>query len=97
VHLASISGGTTVVSCFVLGIPALPVWRGDPGAGPRWPSMSDEDGPTGYRRKRASCFHQAVSGNAESGSGMIRMIRNDRALPNFSRLEQHMDPRRFAE
>jgi acetoacetyl-CoA synthetase len=36
VHLASISGGTDIVSCFVLGIPALPVWRGEiqgPGLG----------------------------------------------------------------
>jgi acetoacetyl-CoA synthetase len=36
VHLASISGGTDIVSCFVLGIPLLPVWRGEiqgPGLG----------------------------------------------------------------
>ncbi|SOE18544.1 acetoacetyl-CoA synthetase [Hoeflea halophila] len=36
VHLASISGGTDIVSCFVLGIPALPVHRGEiqgPGLG----------------------------------------------------------------
>jgi acetoacetyl-CoA synthetase len=29
VQLASISGGTDIVSCFVLGNPALPVWRGE--------------------------------------------------------------------
>ncbi|WP_394690718.1 acetoacetate--CoA ligase [Hoeflea sp.] len=36
VHLASISGGTDIVSCFVLGNPALPVYRGEiqsPGLG----------------------------------------------------------------
>jgi acetoacetyl-CoA synthetase len=36
VHLASISGGTDIVSCFVLGIPTLPVRRGEiqgPGLG----------------------------------------------------------------
>jgi acetoacetyl-CoA synthetase len=36
VHLASISGGTDIVSCFVLGNPAAPVWRGEiqaPGLG----------------------------------------------------------------
>ena len=36
VHLASISGGTDIVSCFVLGIPTRPVWRGEiqgPGLG----------------------------------------------------------------
>lgn len=29
IHLASISGGTDIVSCFVLGIPTLPVWSGE--------------------------------------------------------------------
>ncbi|WP_374846867.1 acetoacetate--CoA ligase [Brucella thiophenivorans] len=29
VHLASISGGTDIVSCFVLGIPTEPVWQGE--------------------------------------------------------------------
>ncbi|MCX5495941.1 acetoacetate--CoA ligase [Kaistia dalseonensis] len=36
VHLASISGGTDIVSCFVLGIPGKPVWKGEiqgPGLG----------------------------------------------------------------
>ncbi|WAP67898.1 acetoacetate--CoA ligase [Jiella pelagia] len=36
VHLASISGGTDIVSCFVLGIPTLPVFEGEiqgPGLG----------------------------------------------------------------
>ena len=28
-HLASISGGTDIVSCFVLGIPVKPVWKGE--------------------------------------------------------------------
>jgi acetoacetyl-CoA synthetase len=29
VHLASISGGTDIVSCFVLGVPTEPVWQGE--------------------------------------------------------------------
>jgi len=29
IHLASISGGTDIVSCFVLGVPIAPVWRGE--------------------------------------------------------------------
>jgi len=36
VHLASISGGTDIVSCFVLGDPTSPVWKGEiqaPGLG----------------------------------------------------------------
>ncbi|WP_417426699.1 acetoacetate--CoA ligase [Hoeflea sp.] len=46
VHLASISGGTDIVSCFVLGIPALPVYRGEiqgPGLGMAV-DVWDEDG-----------------------------------------------------
>jgi acetoacetyl-CoA synthetase len=36
VHLASVSGGTDIVSCFVLGVPIQPVWTGEiqgPGLG----------------------------------------------------------------
>ena len=29
VHLASISGGTDIISCFALGNPTLPVWQGE--------------------------------------------------------------------
>lgn len=29
VHLASISGGTDICACFVLGVPSEPVWRGE--------------------------------------------------------------------
>ena len=46
VHLASISGGTDIVSCFVLGVPSEPVWRGEiqgPGLGMAM-DVYDEDG-----------------------------------------------------
>jgi acetoacetyl-CoA synthetase len=46
VQLASISGGTDIVSCFVLGNPTLPVWRGEiqgPGLGMRV-EVFDEEG-----------------------------------------------------
>ncbi len=46
VHLASISGGTDIVSCFVLGVPTAPVWRGEiqgPGLGMAV-DVYDEDG-----------------------------------------------------
>ncbi|MCB1495483.1 MAG: acetoacetate--CoA ligase [Bauldia sp.] len=46
IHLASISGGTDIVSCFVLGIPNKPVWRGEiqgPGLGMAM-DVYDEDG-----------------------------------------------------
>lgn len=46
VHLASISGGTDIVSCFVLGNPVSPVWRGEiQGAGLGMAvDVFDEDG-----------------------------------------------------
>jgi len=46
IHLASISGGTDIVSCFVLGHPLKPVWRGEiqgPGLGLAV-DIYDEDG-----------------------------------------------------
>ncbi|PWW01370.1 acetoacetyl-CoA synthetase [Hoeflea marina] len=46
VQLASISGGTDIAACFVLGIPALPVWKGEiqgPGLGMAV-DVWDEDG-----------------------------------------------------
>jgi len=45
-HLASISGGTDIVSCFVIGNPVSPVWRGEiQGAGLGYAmDVFDEDG-----------------------------------------------------
>jgi acetoacetyl-CoA synthetase len=45
-HLASISGGTDIISCFVLGNPTAPVWRGEiqcPGLGMKV-AVFDEQG-----------------------------------------------------
>jgi acetoacetyl-CoA synthetase len=47
-HLASISGGTDIVSCFVLGDPTSPVWRGEiqaPGLGLAMDVWSDDGKP----------------------------------------------------
>jgi len=48
VHLASISGGTDIVSCFVLGVPTRPVWIGEiqgPGLGMAVDVWDDEGRP----------------------------------------------------
>ncbi len=48
VHLASISGGTDLLSCFVLCSPILPVWRGEiqaPGLGMAVAILDDEAAP----------------------------------------------------
>ncbi len=47
-HLASISGGTDIVSCFVIGNPLSPVWRGEiqgPGLGYAIDAFSDNGKP----------------------------------------------------
>ncbi|KAB0680408.1 acetoacetate--CoA ligase [Aureimonas leprariae] len=48
VHLASISGGTDIVSCFVLGVPWLPVFEGEiqgPGLGMAMDVFGDDGAP----------------------------------------------------
>ncbi|WP_394344609.1 acetoacetate--CoA ligase [Aliirhizobium smilacinae] len=48
IHLASISGGTDIVSCFVLGNPLKPVWKGEiqgPGLGLAVDIWNDEGEP----------------------------------------------------
>jgi acetoacetyl-CoA synthetase len=48
VHLASISGGTDIVSCFVIGDPTSPVWKGEiqaPGLGMAMDVYSEEGKP----------------------------------------------------
>lgn len=48
VHLASISGGTDIISCFVLGNPLSPVWRGEiqgPGLGLSVEAFDDNGKP----------------------------------------------------
>ncbi len=52
-HLASISGGTDIISCFVLGNPAAPVWRGEiqcPGLGMNI-AVFDEQGRPAHGEK----------------------------------------------
>ncbi|HUF77167.1 MAG TPA: acetoacetate--CoA ligase, partial [Longimicrobiales bacterium] len=54
VHLASISGGTDLISCFVLGDPTAPVWRGEiqcAGLGMRVDVWDDEGRPLPPERK----------------------------------------------
>jgi len=57
-HLASISGGTDIVSCFVLGDPTAPVYRGEiqaPGLGMAVEVWSDEGKPVVGERGELVC------------------------------------------
>jgi acetoacetyl-CoA synthetase len=58
VHLASISGGTDIVSCFVLGDPTSPVWRGEiqaPGLGMAVDVWSEEGKPLRREKGELVC------------------------------------------
>ena len=58
IHLASISGGTDIVSCFVLGNPLKPVWRGEiqgPGLGLAVDVWDDEGRPVRGEKGELVC------------------------------------------
>ena len=87
VHLASISGGTDIVSCFVLGDPTAPVWRGEiqaAGLGMAVDVWSEDGHPVRQQKGRAG-LHQAVSVDAgdvlERSGGPQISRRLFRALP----------------
>jgi acetoacetyl-CoA synthetase len=57
-QLASISGGTDIVSCFVLGNPLEPVWRGEiqgPGLGLAIATLDDDGQPLSKGKGELSC------------------------------------------
>ena len=57
-HLASISGGTDIVSCFVLGIPVLPVYKGEiqgPGLGMAVDVWDDDGTPVRGEKGELVC------------------------------------------
>lgn len=58
VHLASISGGTDIVSCFVLGVPTEPVWTGEiqgPGLGMAVDVWDNEGHPVRQQKGELVC------------------------------------------
>ncbi|WP_406567232.1 acetoacetate--CoA ligase [Azospirillum fermentarium] len=58
IHLASISGGTDIVSCFVLGSPVLPVWKGEiqtRGLGMAVEAFSDDGHPVRGEKGELVC------------------------------------------
>lgn len=58
VHLASVSGGTDIVSCFVLGLPTQPVWTGEiqgPGLGLAVDVWDDDGKPIREQKGELVC------------------------------------------
>ena len=95
-HLASISGGTDIVSCFVLGDPTAPVWRGEiQAAGPRHGGrrLVDDDGKPLADGKGELVCTRAVPVDAGRCSGTIRTARN--TAPPISSASRHLVPRRL--
>lgn len=57
-HLASISGGTDIAACFVLGVPTKPVWKGEiqgPGLGMATDVWDDEGKPVRGEKGELVC------------------------------------------
>jgi acetoacetyl-CoA synthetase len=64
VHLASISGGTDIVSCFVLGDPTAPVWKGEiqaAGLGMAVDVWSDDGKPVRQQKGELVCTRPFTS------------------------------------
>ena len=75
--LASISGGTDIISCFVLGNPVLPVYRGEiQVAAWAWRSMFSTTMAVRCAHKRASWYAPGLSRRCRSASGTIPTARN---------------------
>jgi len=58
IHLASVSGGTDIVSCFVLGVPIEPVWTGEiqgPGLGLAVDVWDDDGKPVRQEKGELVC------------------------------------------
>ena len=95
VHLASISGGTDIVSCFVLGDPTSPVWRGEiqaPGLGMAMDVYSTDGKPLARRQGRAG-LHRAV--RLDAGDVLERSRRQEIPRRLFRALPRHLAPRRL--
>jgi acetoacetyl-CoA synthetase len=92
IHLASISGGTDILSCFVLGNPNGPVYSGEiqvPGLG--WQSMSGTRMASRSAAKRGAWSAPAPFPPCRSGSGMILMGEKYHAA-YFGRFDGHLVP-----
>ena len=77
VHLASIAGGTDLCSCFVLGNPLSPVYRGEiQGPASAWPSMCSTMRAGPCHPARASWSAPSRSPRCRLGSGTIPAGRN---------------------
>jgi acetoacetyl-CoA synthetase len=64
VHLASISGGTDIIGCFMLGNPILPVYSGEiqsPGLGMAIESWDDSERPVKEEKGELVCVRPFVS------------------------------------
>ena len=91
-HLASISGGTDIVSCFALGNPIAPVWRGE--LQTRGLGMAvevwNERGRAGGRRARRAGLREAVP--LDAGGLLERSGRQTLPQRLLRALPRRLDP-----
>ncbi len=95
VHLASISGGTDIVACFVCGDPTVAGVEGrDPGAGARHGGGRLVGGRQAHRRRaRRAGLHHAVS--LDAGEILERSRGQEISRGLFRAVPQRVVPRRF--
>jgi len=100
-HLASISGGTDIVSCFVLGVPILPVYRGEiqaPGLGMDVQVWTDEGESVHQERGELICaqsfpsrpvFFWSDEGDKKYHSAYYEHFENVWAHGDFAEITEH--------
>jgi acetoacetyl-CoA synthetase len=100
-HLASISGGTDIVSCFVLGVPILPVYRGEiqaPGLGMDVQVWTDEGESVHQERGELICaqsfpsrpvFFWSDEGDKKYHSYYYEHFENVWAHGDFAEITEH--------
>ena len=100
-HLASISGGTDIVSCFVLGVPIMPVYRGEiqaPGLGMDVQVWTDEGESVNQERGELICaqsfpsrpvFFWSDEGDKKYHSAYYEHFENVWAHGDFAEITEH--------
>ena len=94
-HLASISGGTDICGCFVLGIPTKPVWRGEiqgPALGLAVDVVDETGAPVEHGKGELVCT-QAVP--VDAGRLLERSRRQEISRRLLRPLSQHLASRRL--
>ncbi len=95
VHLASISGGTDIMGCFVLGVPVEPVWSGEIQAAGLGMAVDvwDDDSAPGQAGEGRARLHQGLP--IDAGRFLERSRRQEISRRLFRAFRECLVPRRL--